>query len=151
MIRECQWTSNLLQTRLPYVWWFIRLTMPRCGIFSSKLVNWLFSEDTVVCRDNRQPTELKNLKLSGLKGLWNFQKPLLYQGDGSFRQSYEWIVWNLVWDGFCQTLSCNAWKSWAIQYSLGSLRFHAVMSLKIKLNKWKYTLVIFVKVSRPNF
>ena len=39
------------------------------AFFFSKLTNLNFSEDTVLCRDNRLPTELKNLKLSGLKGL----------------------------------------------------------------------------------
>ena len=51
------------------VWRFTPLTMARCGVFLSKLTSLNFSEDTDFCRDNRLSTELKNLQLSGLKGL----------------------------------------------------------------------------------
>ena len=45
------------------------------AFFFSKLTNLNFSQDTVACTENRLPTELENLKISGLKALGNFQKP----------------------------------------------------------------------------
>ena len=72
--RNLSWRSSgrvighrTLQTRLPYVWWFIQPTLATCFMFFISLRNLNSSTDTVVCRDKRLPSELKNLKLSDSK------------------------------------------------------------------------------------
>ena len=56
-----------LLTRLPYAWWLIQLTMATCFIFFNELRILSSLKDTVVCRDNRLLSELKNLNFSDSK------------------------------------------------------------------------------------
>ena len=64
-----------LQTQLPYVWWFIQPTVTTCFIFFTTLSNLNFPKDTVVCRDKRLPSEMKNLKVSDSKFSETFKNP----------------------------------------------------------------------------
>ena len=53
-----------LQTRLLHVKWFIQPTAATCLMFFTILMKLTFPKDTFVCRVQRLPSELKNLKLS---------------------------------------------------------------------------------------